>query len=108
MLPSFGLVTSIATRQANMNYEGMLCGAALQRVRMAKLQQEEEACVFWKLELHKKLCFGSRNKVMPYIGEDAVTLLINAALKTEGQVVTTDNDAPTKTLLKWLHIWLDA
>lgn len=36
VLFSFGLVTSIASRQANMNYEGILSGAALQRVRIER------------------------------------------------------------------------
>lgn len=45
---------------------------------------------------------------MTYVGEDAVALLANAALETEGQVVAADHDTTAKTLLKWLHIWLDA
>lgn len=52
------------------------------------------------------LCRGG--KVMTYVGEDAVSLLTNAALETEGQVVAADHDAAAKALLKWLHIWLDA
>lgn len=45
---------------------------------------------------------------MTYIGEDAVTLLTNAALETEGQVVAADHNSSAKTLLEWLHVWLDA
>lgn len=45
---------------------------------------------------------------MTYIGEDAVALLTNAALETEGQIVATDHDAAAKSLLKWLDIGLDA
>lgn len=45
---------------------------------------------------------------MTYIGEDAVTLLTDAALETEGQVMATDHNATTKTLLKRLHVWLYA
>lgn len=45
---------------------------------------------------------------MTYVGEDAVTLLAYAALKTEGQVMAADHNSTAKTLLEWLHIWLDA
>lgn len=45
---------------------------------------------------------------MTYIGEDAVTLLTNAALETEGQVVAADHYAPAKTLLERLNVWLNA
>lgn len=45
---------------------------------------------------------------MTYIGEDAVALLADAALETEGQVVAADHNTTAVTLLKWLHIWLDA
>lgn len=51
---------------------------------------------------------GGVRKVMTYVGEDAVALLTNAALQTEGQVVAADDDASAKTLLKRFHIWLDA
>lgn len=52
------------------------------------------------------MCSG--RKRMTYIGEDAVTLLTNAALETEGQVVATDHYAATETLLERLNVWLDA
>lgn len=52
--------------------------------------------------------FFYRSKVMTYIGEDAIALLTNAALETEGQVVAADHDTTAKALLKWLHVWLDA
>lgn len=45
---------------------------------------------------------------MAYVGEDAIALLADAALQTEGQVMAADHDTPAKALLKWLHIWLDA
>ena len=45
---------------------------------------------------------------MTYIGEDAVALLADTALETEGQVVAADHDTTAITLLKRLHIWLDA
>lgn len=46
--------------------------------------------------------------MMTYIGEDTIALLANATLETEGQIVTADHDATSKTLLKWFHVWLDA
>lgn len=64
-----------------------------------------DAQVAYKQSIKKKSCGG---KVLTYIGEDAVTLLTNAALETEGQVVAADHDAAAKALLKWLNIWLDA
>lgn len=48
------------------------------------------------------------SKVITYVGEDAVALLTNAALETEGQVVTADHDTAAEALLKRLHVWLDA
>lgn len=52
------------------------------------------------------MCCGGRK--MTYIGENTVTLLADAALETEGQVMATDHYAPAEALLERLHIWLDA
>lgn len=48
------------------------------------------------------------NKCLTYIGEDAVALVANASLQTEGQVMAADHDAAAKTLFKRLHVWFDA
>lgn len=48
------------------------------------------------------------NKWLTYIGEDAVTLVTNASLQAEGQVMAADHDASAKALLKRLHVRLDA
>ena len=45
---------------------------------------------------------------MAYIGEDAVGLLINAALQIECEVMAADHDASAKALLERLHVWLYA
>lgn len=45
--------------------------------------------------------------MVTYIGEDAVPLLTDAALQTEGQVVAANHDTTAETLLERLHIWLD-
>lgn len=49
-----------------------------------------------------------RNKQLTYIGKDAVPLLANTSLQTEGQVVAADHDAAAEALLKRLHVRLDA
>lgn len=48
------------------------------------------------------------NKWLTYIGEDAVALVANASLQTEGQVMAADHDAAAEALLKRLHVRLDA
>lgn len=48
------------------------------------------------------------SKVMTYVGEDTITLLANASLEAEGEVVAADHNTAAKTLLKRLHVWLDA
>lgn len=50
----------------------------------------------------------SGNRWLTYIGEDAVALVANTSLQTEGQVMAADHNAAAKALLKRLHVRLDA
>lgn len=75
----------------------------MQRLAVAALRLEEE-CEVWSSK-RKYMILSNSNT---YIGEDAVTLLTNAALQAKSQVVTADHDAAAEALLKRLHVWFDA
>lgn len=111
-----------------MNYEGLLCGAALQRAKCCKgsvVKRGEQNDMIVKsidrrlspnqqhflnplsdLTFLNCVCKKKKRK-LPYIGEDAVAFVAHASLQTEGQVMAADHDAAAEALLKRLHIWLD-
>lgn len=100
-----------------MNYEGLLCGTALQRAkcckgRVVKREEQNDMMVkriefFRSFSTNVDLIVFAKNW-LTYICEDAVTLVANASLQTEGQVVAADHDAAAEALLERLHVRLDA